>query len=269
LINLSVRANTGTGSDTLIMGFVIGAGSPPSLLVRGIGPTLSAFGVAGAFADPVLSVLTQSGVVVATNDDWSTAGNATQISAAAAQSGAFALAADSRDAAVLTAPGNGGFTAQVAAKGGATGNALIETYVQSLEATKAPLVNLSARTRAGTGDNVLIAGFVVGGTEPKRLLVRAVGPTLSSFGVTGALADPQLTLFRQGTASAIGQNDNWESTSATEMSAAFTRVGAFALPTGSRDAALLVVVTPGAYTAQVSGVGSTSGIALLEIYDAP
>jgi hypothetical protein len=269
LINLSVRANAGTGSDTLIMGFVIGAGSPPSLLVRGIGPTLSVFGVSGALADPVLNVLTPGGVVVATNDDWGTAGNATQISAAAAQSGAFALAADSRDATVLTAPGNGGFTAQVAAKGGATGNALIETYVQSLDATKAPLVNLSARTRAGTGDNVLIAGFVVGGTEPKRLLVRAVGPTLSSFGVTGALADPQLTLFRQGTASAIGQNDNWESTSATEMSAAFTRVGAFALPTGSRDAALLVVVTPGAYTAQVSGVGSTSGIALLEIYDAP
>lgn len=138
----------------------------------------------------MLNVLTPGGVVVATNDDWGTAGNATQISAAAAQSGAFALAADSRDAAVLTAPGNGGFTAQVAAKGGATGNALIETYVQSLDATKAPLVNLSARTRAGTGDNVLIAGFVVGGTEPKRLLVRAVGPTLSSFGVTGALADP-------------------------------------------------------------------------------
>ncbi len=270
LANLSVRSHAGSGNDTLTMGFVVGSGASPTLLVRGVGPALSVFGVPGVLADPVLTVRSQTGTIVATNDDWGSATNTIQISAAAAKSGAFALTSTGLDAAVLTSLSSGPFTAQLNPKADAAGTALIEAYAQSLDTTTAPLVNLSARTRAGTDSEVLIAGFVVTGDEPKRLLIRAVGPTLGDFGVTGVLADPQLALFRSGATTPIDQNDNWSASStAQEISAIAARLGAFALPAGSRDAVLLLVVEPGAYTAQVSGVSATTGIALLEIYDAP
>jgi hypothetical protein len=122
----------------------------------------------------------------------------------------------------------------------------------------------------GTGSEVLIAGFVISGIEPKRLLIRGIGPTLGSFGVAGTLEDPQLAVFKQGVATALQQNDNWSAaTNSAELIATAVRVGSFALPAGSRDAVLLVVLEPGVYTAQVSGVGATTGVGLLEIYDAP
>jgi len=211
-----------------------------------------------------------TGAVVATNDDWGGAPGSAQIAAAASQSGAFALAATSRDAVVMTSPPGGAYTAQLTGKAGASGVALVEAYDVSTGTPPAQLVNLSARTQVGTGGEVLIAGFVIGGNEPKRVLVRAVGPTLASFGVTGLLADPQLAIFRQGAAVPIQQNDNWSvAGNAAELAATAARVGSFALPSGSRDAALVAVLEPGAYTAQVSGVGGTTGVALLEIYDAP
>jgi Tol biopolymer transport system component len=125
------------------------------------------------------------------------------------------------------------------------------------------LRNLSTRGQVGTGANILIAGFVVGGTTPKQVLIRAVGPTLSSFGITGTLADPQLDLFSGS--SRIATNDNWNG--ASQLSTAASQAGAFPLPAASRDSALLVTLAPGSYTAQVSGVGGTSGVALVELYD--
>lgn len=268
LVNLAVRSTAGTGDAALIMGFVLGAGASPPMLLRGVGPTLGAFGVAGALADPVLAVTTLAGAAVATNDDWGAAANAADVATTAARVGAFALPAGSRDAALLATLGSGAFTAQVAAKNGAAGGALIEAYAAGAESA-APLANLSARTRVGPGADVLIAGLVIGGSEPKRLLIRAVGPTLASFGVGGVLADPALSVFRQGVAAAIRQNDDWGSTAPAELAAAAGRAGAFALPAGSRDAAVLAVLEPGAYTVQVSGVGAATGVALLEIYDVP
>ena len=117
---------------------------------------------------------------------------------------------------------------------------------------------------------MLIAGFVVQGTAPKQLLIRGVGPALAQFGVTGALSDPQLALFQQGVAGTLQQNDNWSSAAnATQIAAAASAVGAFALPPNSKDAALLVTLPPGAYSAQVSGVGNAAGVALVEIYEIP
>ncbi len=270
LINLSVRAAAGTGADSLIMGFVVGGAGSPSLLLRGIGPALGAFGVTGAVADPTLTVTTLAGAAVATNDDWGLFANPAQLSAAVGEAGAFPLPAGSRDAALVANLGAGAYTALVGGKDGAAGQALIEAYAAAAATGEARLINLSARTRAGTGAEALIAGFVVSGSEPKRLLIRGVGPTLASFGVTGALADPQLALFRQGAATALLGNDNWSATTAAaELAAAAARAGSFALPAGSRDAALLAVLPPGAYTVQVSGVGAATGVALLEIYDAP
>jgi hypothetical protein len=130
--------------------------------------------------------------------------------------------------------------------------------------TTSRLVNVSVLKHLGTG---LTAGFVVDGTGPKRVLIRAVGPTIGAapFNVAGAVADPQLTLFSGQTS--VGTNDNWGGTA--ELTAAFTQVGAFALPATSRDAAILVTLQPGNYTVQVSGVGGTTGVAIVEVYEVP
>jgi hypothetical protein len=218
----------------------------------------------------VLTVLSPTSAVVATNDDWGTATNVAQITMTAAQFGAFALTAGSRDAALISSLPTGAYTAQLTGKAATAGVALVEAYDVSTGGSVAPLVNLSARTRVGTGAEVLIAGFVIAGTEPKRLLIRGVGPTLAAFGLTGILADPQVAVFKQGVATALQQNDNWSAgANSAELVVTAARVGSFALPAGSRDAVLLVVLEPGAYTAQVSGVGATTGVGLLEIYDAP
>jgi hypothetical protein len=126
------------------------------------------------------------------------------------------------------------------------------------------LRNLSTRGQVGTGGNVLITGFVVGGSTPKQVLIRAIGPALTPLGVSGAIADPQLQVFNGAGAAIPGaSNDNWNAADAAAMNA----VGAFALPVGSKDAALIITLAPGLYTTQVSGVGGSTGIALIEFYD--
>jgi hypothetical protein len=190
----------------------------------------------------------------ASNDDW----NAT-LAPLFQTAGAFGFVVGSRDSALNPTIG-GAFTVQV--KGAGAGSVLVEAYDLGAE-TSPRLVNLSARHWVGTGADVLIAGFVVGGTGTKQVLIRAVGPTLASFGVAGALADPQLEVLDGGGRS-LGSNDNWS----TVLSSTFGRVGAFPLSSGSRDAAALVTLTAGAsYTVKVSGVNNTTGEALIEVYE--
>jgi hypothetical protein len=134
--------------------------------------------------------------------------------------------------------------------------------------TDTTLANLSTRGTVSTGSGVLIAGFVIGGTTPKNVLVRAAGPALADFGVTGALADP-LLVITNGQTQVVARNDNWQSNdNVAALSAAATRLGAFAFKSGSRDSAILVTLPPGSYTAAVSGVGDATGVALVEAYDA-
>jgi len=129
------------------------------------------------------------------------------------------------------------------------------------------LTNLSARAHVGTGADILIPGFVVSGRSPRRLLMRAIGPTLANFGLAGTLADPQLTLLRDG--ATLAMNSAWENQpAAVDMRAAFAATGAFALPSGSRDAALLATLGPGGATAKIESITGGTGLALLEIYDA-
>jgi len=268
--NLSVRSGAGTGSDTLIVGCVVGQGDPLPLLLRGIGPTLAGFGVSGALPDPVLTVVDANNATVAANDNWSAGTNSNQTVAITARVGAFTLANNALDAALVANLTPGSYSAVVTGKGTATGIALMEAYDAATTTTAARLVNLSARTQVGTGAAILIAGFSITGDALKQVLIRAVGPSLAPFGVTGVLADPQLALFRQGSAAAIQQNDNWlAAPNVAQIGLVGAQVGAFALPANSRDAALLVTLEPGAYTAQVSGVGNTAGVALVEIYEVP
>jgi len=270
LSNLSIRTNAGTGAQTLIVGFVVGGANtsgPKPLLIRGAGPTLAVFGVPGFLVDPALSVFSGT-TVVASNDNWN--GDA-QVSAIGTQVGAFAFgAAASRDAALYSpALAAGAYTVHIAGVGGTTGITLAEIYDatpgNTFLVSTPRLINISARTEVGTGADILITGFNIGGTTAKTLLIRAVGPTLGVFGVTGFLVDPKLDLL-SGSA-AIQSNDNWGGGAA--ITAAAASVGAFALDSASRDAVLLVTLQPGAYTAQVSGVGNTTGVALVEIYDVP
>jgi CubicO group peptidase (beta-lactamase class C family) len=263
LVNLSLRTHAGAGGQTLIVGFATGgtgtSGTTP-LLVRGIGPTLTQFGVGGALTDPQVTLF-RGNAVVAANDDWS--GGLVPIFSAA---GAFALPPGSRDAALHPTLEHGAYSVQIS--GGGTGIALAEIY-DVTPASGAPvrprLVNVSARATAGAGSDVLIAGFVVGGSGSTTVLVRGIGPTLVQFGVDGALADPQLQLFRG--AEAIQANNDWGGSA--PLRAAFEQVAAFALPSTSRDAALLATLPPGQYSVQLSGAATASGVALIELYELP
>ncbi len=261
LANISTRAAVGGVAGTPIPGFALdGPGTKP-VLVRAVGPTLAGFGVSGVLADPRLAVMSGS-TTLATNENWSAADAATM-----RNSGAFALADASRDAALVLPLGAGSYTAPVTAADNGTGVALVEIY-DAASGSGPRIVNASTRAFVGTGAAILIPGFVISGTGSLRLLVRAIGPTLSQFGVADALADPTITVFAGQ--SAIASNDNWSaSANATEIASAAAAFGAFALANGSRDAALVLTLPPGSYTAQVGGVGSTTGTALVELYVLP
>jgi L-ascorbate metabolism protein UlaG (beta-lactamase superfamily) len=274
LVNLSVRATARGPSSPLIVGAAVTGGSKP-VLIRGIGPALTAFGVAGAVVDPRLEIHSDVGgrdTIVASNNDWGANGAAAALRTTFTSVGAFDIAnAASLDAA-LTTTIDTTRTIHMSDSIERSGVALVEVYDTDPNGPSR-LVNLSARNFAGTGDGTLIAGFVISGNVPKRLLIRGVGPRLAAgFGVTGALPDPRLELFLSGSgrSTPFAANDNWAETGAVPVRAAFTSAGAFDLPDpASRDAAMVVTAPAGAFTAQVSGVGNATGEALIEIYELP
>jgi cyclophilin family peptidyl-prolyl cis-trans isomerase len=268
LINLSIRSNAGTGTETLIVGFNVGgggtSGSAP-LLLRAAGPSLAQFGVSNFLPDPIATLFSGQ-IAMASNNDWE--GDAT-VTARSKQVGAFDFSsAASLDAALAVSPASGSYSMQITGNHGTTGNALAEIYdaTQSVTASSPRLTNVSARTQVGTGDNVLIAGFVIRGSTARTVLIRATGPALTDFGVSGILADPKLQLLPTGTSTVIAENDNWGGDA--QISAAGSRVGAFPLVNGgSKDAALLVTLPPGNYSAQVTGADGGTGIGLIEVYE--
>jgi hypothetical protein len=182
--------------------------------------------------------------------------------------GAFPLANDSLDAALTATVSPGDNSVRISGAAGATGEVLAEVYDQTAGAAFAApstprLVNVSVLKPLAAGET-LIAGFVVGGGAGKRLLVRAVGPGLTAgFGIQGALADPGLEVYRGPVATTA--NDNWNATDA----AVFAQVGAFNLPAGSRDAAVVLDVSPDAYSVQVRNRAAGGGVVLVEVYEVP
>ncbi len=251
LSNLSVRTSL-PANERLIVGMTVSGGAG-NVLVRAVGPTLGAFGVGSAMADPRLELYSGQ-TRVFENDNWSA-----DLAATFGTVGAFGLTSGSRDAAFVRSV-DGGVTAQ--ALGPAAGIVLVEAYALGTGGN-GKLVNLSARNQVGTGENILIAGFTVTGPGQKRLLIRAVGPGLGVFGLTGFLVDPRLEVYSGATR--IAENDNWSG----DLAAAASSVGAFPLPAGSRDAALITTLTEGSYTVQVSGVANGTGEALVEVYELP
>ncbi|MBS0631647.1 MAG: hypothetical protein JSS11_07010 [Verrucomicrobia bacterium] len=265
VVNLSVRSQAGTGAQTLIVGLVVGGSGAKSLLLRGVGPTLIPLGVPDAITDPAIRLLDKNTTQLDFNDNWDNS-----LATLIGSLGATPFAANSKDAALYEQLAAGPYSMHVYPATTGTGVVLAELYDADTNATGAEVVNISARTQVGVDASILILGFVIQGNSPKTLLIRGVGPTLTSLGVPGALADPQLYLYNKDNNDTvlIGTNDNWGGT--TELKTAFATVGAGALASdSSKDAAMLVTLASGTYTAQVSGVNRTTGVGLVEIYLMP
>jgi hypothetical protein len=270
LLNLSSRGFVGTGENILIAGVVVSDTAGKQYLARAVGPALTGFGVSGALTQPVLRILDNQGREVASNSGWESSADAADIPDVTQNVGGFPFARGSRDAALLTRLPFGQYTLQISSANGGTGVALAELY--EVDSDTGRTLNLSTRGLVRPGEGLLIGGVFVRGPAPKRLLIRAIGPTLGSFGITGALADPVLELY-QG-AARIASNDDWgnrtgSTVTAAEITAATSAVGGFTLGANSRDAVILITLPEGAYTAQVTGKGTAQGVILLEIYELP
>jgi hypothetical protein len=270
LINISSRGQAGNDSDTLISGFVVQGSSAKPVLLRAIGPTLSDAGLTDVLQAPTLKLYDKAGVTLASNTRWSTAVNASEIAATMKRVGAFPLADNSADSAILINLEPGLYTAHVTGLNRTTGLALLEAYdAGKISNQGARAINISTRGNVGTGQNRLIAGFVITGDSARRVLVRAAGPSLTSMGVEGALADPELTLYT-GRGNVIRIAADWSGQpDAQEISDAARRAGAFPFVQGSRDAALVVTLAPGSYTVHVTGRNQATGVVLVEVYDLP
>lgn len=268
LANISTRNRVSSGNNVLIAGFVItgDANTPKPVLIRAVGPSLASQGVAQPLASPVItlskyaapqSIILGAGSVVLAKDKAA-------ISALATLTGAFALPDGSNDEVLLTALTPGVYSATVSGRDAGDGICLLEVYDGAVTNSASHPVNISSRGQVGTGENTMIAGFSVAGSVPKKFLIRAVGPGLP--GLAGeSLAVPQIHLYQGPTV--IQHITGWTNDAA--MQAATNQTGAFPLPAGSADAAAIVTLAPGSYTAMVSSQNGTSGIALVEVYQLP
>jgi hypothetical protein len=255
----------GTGENALIAGVVVADTGAKRYLSRAIGPALGVFGVSDYVPDPQLSIYLGANEL-SRNLGWESSPDASKLPSFSTSVGAFALPAGSRDSALANELGADAYTVQITTPSGRSGVGLAELY--ELDAF-GRTVNLSTRAQVQTGSGVLIGGFVVSGGAYKRMLIRAVGPTLGSFGVAGALRDPILTIYDSKQA-VVATNDRWDAASnVIAVRAATKAVGAFDLIAGGEDSALLITLRPDAYTVEVKGKDSSEGVALLEIYDVP
>lgn len=265
LRGLSTRAFVGTGNNLLIAGFVVDGTKSKRVLVRGIGPSLA--GVSNLLADPQLKLFSGP-TLVAANDNW---GNDPAIAAASAAVGVGALPASSLDAVIYTTLSPGAYTAQVNGANGGTGNALVEIYDADtmLPFSAQRIGAISTRGFVGTPGNELITGFIITGSAPKKVLIQAVGPGIAGS-VGGTLTDPAVQLVSMAGGQVVRDNDNWETgNDASLVTDAITRSAATPLASGSKDAAILVSLPPGAYTAVVRGTGGATGIALINVFEVP
>lgn len=260
LVNISSRSNVATDASLQVAGFIIEGTANKRVLIRACGAPLAPYGIPDFLENPFLTLFDKDEQVIATNDTW----DAQTILSIAKDVGAFDWADGTRDAALLINLAPGAYTAQVAPRECANGVGLIEVYDADGDTSESRLVNISTRSDAKTGTQVQVAGFVVKGEAPLRVLIRGGGPGLDQFKVPGTLADPTITLFDvKGMPLLV--NDDWDETS---IKPAAEACKAYAWSKGSKDSALVVTLIPGTYTAQVKGKAGTTGIALVEVYEA-
>ena len=253
--NISTRMDVGTGNNVMIAGFIVSGSQSKTIIVRALGRTLGSYGVANALNDPMLELHNSSGATIATNDDWQTGSQASQIS-----SSGYAPTNSNEPALIATLPA-GAYTAIVRGYNSSTGVALVEMY--ALDTLSTRLSNISTRGQVGTDQNVLIGGLIINGSTSKKLIVRAVGPSLASppFSLSGTLSNPTLELH-DSSGNLLASNDDWGSgTQAATISASGYQ------PSNARESAIIATLASGNYTAIVRGVNNSTGIALVEAYD--
>ena len=254
LVNLSTRAFVGTGNNVVIGGFIVQGSQPVTVVLRGIGYSLPAVGITNALEDPVIELRSGNNDLIATSDDWIDDSWASTVAS-------YHLdPSNSRESAIITTLNPGNYTVLLRAfESGDTGVGLIELY--DLHTTGGRAGNISTRGPVLGGNQLLIGGFIVGGSQNKDVVVRALGPSLSSAGVTGPLPDPTMEL-RNSSGSLIASNDNWQ----TAPNAALIQSEGLS-PSNPAESALQVTLSPGSYTAIVRGANNTTGIGLVEVYD--
>ena len=250
LLNIATRLRVERGQDALIGGFIITGSAPKRVIIRALGPSLAGRGIAGGVANPTLELFRPDGSEF--NDNW----RDTQEGDVA---GTGIAPTDDREAAIVATLEPGvGYTAVVRGAGDTTGVGLVEVYDLDA-AAPSTLANISTRGLVQTGENVMIGGLIIGGDQPAKVLIRAIGPSLGAAGVAGALADPTLELYTAE--GAVFTNDDWRATQEGEI------IASTVAPGDSREAAILTTLPPGNYTAIVRGKNDSAGVALVEAYN--
>jgi arylsulfate sulfotransferase len=252
-LNLSTRGLVSGGDNVLIGGFIITGTDPKTVVLRALGPTLSGFGLSGVLADSVLKVYNSSRTLIATNDNW-------QDDIGAGYITVNGLApANPSESATLQNLAPGAYTVIVSGKDSTPGIGLVELYDLS-PLPNSKLANMSARGDVGTGDSVLISGFIVGDVESATVIIRALGPSLASFGVSGVLSDPTLTIY-DANGTVIASNDNWQD----DVNAIDVQQNLLTPPNPS-ESAIVLRLPAGSYTAIVRGANGGTGVGLAEVY---
>lgn len=250
LLNVSTRVRVQSGTGVMIGGFIVSGEVPKKVILRAIGPSLRELGVTEALADPVLELYDSSGKLVAQNDNSSSLSPDRIPAEFQPQNGHESFIS-------VTLP-KGSYTAVLRGAYGATGIGLFELY--DLDPASSQIVNISTRGEVGAGSEALIGGFIIGGAEPTKVIVRAIGPSLATNKITNPLADPLLELY-DGNGSLIYMNDNWRSTQAQQI------IDSGVSPTDDREAAIIATLAPGSYTALLRDAAHSDGIALVEVYN--
>jgi len=262
LSNISTRSLVQTGDNVMIGGFIVEGTQSKRVILRGIGPELTQFGIPNALADPTLELRNASGALMAFNDDWILSNQFQDI-----QNSGHAPQ-DPLESAIIADLAPGRYTAIVRGINNTTGVALVEAYDLS-PSVQSILGNISTRSFVQTGDDVMIGGFIVQGTQPKNVIIRAMGPELSQYGIPNFLADPTLELHN-GNRALIASNDNWQHTIIggiiTHDQVQDIQNSGHA-PSDTRESAIIATLPPGNYTAIVRGVNNTTGVALVEVFD--
>ena len=246
-----------TGDNAGIAGFIITGTAPKNVLLRGIGPSLTAFGVAGALANPTLDLRKPDGTRIRANDNW----RDDPVQAAAIEATGIQPQND-LEAAIIETLDPGSYTVILRGMGMTTGVGLVEVYDLN-QGVNSKLANLSTRAFVDTGDNIVIAGFVLGGSNVNdRAVVRGIGPSLTAFGVANALADPTLEL-RDNNGALVASNNDWQDNQAqaAELSAAGLA------PTNPLESGIAATLSPGLYTALLAGRNNGTGVGVVEVYD--
>ncbi len=254
-VNLSTRMNVQTGNNVGIGGFIIQGTAPKHVLLRSIVPSIS--GLTGLLADPVLELHGPDGFATVINNNWQ------DDPAQAAAIQATGLAPTTNLSAAIDAMlAPGAYTGVVRGNGGTSGIGLIEIYDLS-QAVLAKLANISTRALVGTGNEIVIAGFILGNNSGQtRIVIRGIGGSLTALGVPNALANPTLEL-RDSSGVLVASNDDWQSD--TAQAAELTAAGL--APTNPQESGLALTLGPGQYTALLSGLNNTTGVGVIEVYD--